>query len=34
MLDLVIGAPYQGDGGAVYIYHGSTTGLSEDHVQV
>lgn len=34
ILDLVIGAPYQDEGGAVYIYHGSTNGLSEKPVQV
>ena len=32
--DLVIGSPYEGKGGVVYIYYGSSDGLSKDPVQV
>jgi hypothetical protein len=34
MLDLIIGSPYEGEGGVVYIYHGSSDGLSANPVQV
>jgi hypothetical protein len=34
MVDIIIGSPYEGDGGVVYIYHGSANGLSELPVQV
>jgi hypothetical protein len=34
MLDLIIGSPYEGEGGVVYIYHGSIDGLSANPVQV
>lgn len=32
--DLAVGAPYDSDGGAVYVYLGSATGLSQTPVQV
>lgn len=33
--DVVIGAPYEDDGkGAVYVYHGSRSGLQNSYAQV
>ena len=31
---MIIGSPYEGEGGVVYIYHGSAQGLSKTPVQV